>query len=120
MRSIFFDRDGDATLWVLRNGRLVDADGNSIGYIDSDSVYDYNGSHRGWYEEGFIRDHDGACVCFLKGATGLSPILPITSIPPIPGIPEIEPIRPIKEIKPVKPIKQIAWSQYDPITLFRI
>lgn len=120
MKYTVFDKKGNPFLVLHQNGRLVSFDGKSIGFVDGDSVFDYNGRHRGWMEKGILRDHDGFCVGFLQGANDISPILPIPKIPPIPAIPEIEPIRPIKEIKPIKPIKQLDWSIFDPLSLFKL
>ena len=106
-----FGRNGEPFLILHENGRLVNFSGQNIGFCDEDSIYDYSGGrHRGWFENGVMRDHNGYCVGFLKGARDTaSPIFPIPRIPPIPAIPQIEPIR---------PIKQIGWSSFDPLSVF--
>ena len=121
MKTIIFDKDGNPILILHKNGRLVNFNGKSVGFLDGDSVFDYNGRHRGWFKNGVLRDHDGFCVGFTKRAKDSSvPVFPITKIPPIPSIAEIEPIRPIKSAKPIKPIKKLSWSNFDPISLFKI
>src|SRR5216684_6281569 len=94
-----YDRSGIPTLRVTDRGRLLFFDGQSAGFLYNEHVYDYNGSHRGWYEKGILRDHSGHCVGFgvSVGATP-HPILPIKRIKPIPGISRIEPIRSIRAI----------------------
>jgi len=120
MNAVIFDKNGNPILILHKNGRLVNFGGNSVGFWDGDSVFDYNGRHRGWLEKGIMRDHDGFCVGFFNGANDTSPILPIPKIPPIPAIAEIEPIRPIQDIKPIKPIKQMDWSVFDIVSLFKL
>ena len=114
-----FDSNGEPSLILHENGRLVSFNGQNIGFCDEDSVYDYGGGHRGWFENGVLRDHDGYCIGFLRGARDTSsPVFPVPQVPPVPEIPQIEPIRPVKEIKPIKPVKQMVWSSFDPISVF--
>jgi hypothetical protein len=120
VQAIIFNKHGNPSLILHQNGHLISFSGKSVGFLDGDSVFDYNGRHRGWFEKGILRDHDGFCVGFLQGSRDISPLLPITKISSIPAIPEIEPIRPIKEIKPIKPIKQLNWSIFDPLSLFKL
>ena len=121
MKKIIFDQYGNPTLILHKNGRLVSFNGQSIGFLDGDSVYDYNGRHRGWLKEGVLRDHDGSCVGFTREARkSFVPIFPITKIVPIASIVAIEPIRPIKSIKPIRPIKKLSWSIFNPLSLFNL
>ncbi|OGI17017.1 MAG: hypothetical protein A3J63_03230 [Candidatus Moranbacteria bacterium RIFCSPHIGHO2_02_FULL_40_12b] len=121
MKVTIFDKNGNPSLVLLKNGRLVNFDGRSIGFLYGNSVYDYNGSHRGWLESGVLRDHDGYCVGVVRGARTIStPIFPVTKVAPVIGITEIEPIKPIKAIKPVSPIKKIGWSDFSPLSLFNL
>lgn len=100
----------------VRESRIVDLKGKSLGFISQDSIYDYNGHHKAWFIGGVVRDHKGAIVGFTKNAQ-IPGILPLKALSPISPINEIEPIRPIKSIKPIRPIFGNAWSNKDLIKL---
>ena len=44
--------------------------GEAIAYIHEISVYNYEGKHLGFFKDGWIRDNNGKCVLFTKGAIG--------------------------------------------------
>ena len=116
-----FGRDGEPFLILHPNGRLVMFNGRNVGFWERDSIFDYGGQHRGWFENGVLRDHNGRCVGFLKGAKdNPSPFFPFPRISPFPQFPQFEPFRPIVKIKPAKPIKQITWSPFDPLSIFML
>lgn len=50
--DVIYDEAGQPALRLLADGRLVDFHGKSIGFVDSGSVYNYQGRHCGWYEAG--------------------------------------------------------------------
>lgn len=110
-------RAGTVELW-LKVGRLLTLEGTSAGFIVGRAVYDYNGSQRGVFVNGVIRDHAGGVVGHIDRAPGLTIIPAIPSIPPIPPIPEIEPLRPIPEIARIPAIPQLAWSHLSLEELF--
>lgn len=117
--TTIYDRFGYPELRLLENGRLVTFQGHSAGFLKGDGVYNYNGKHVGWYENGILRDHFGNVVGFDENPTDYpSPILPIQFIKPIPAIEEVEQIRPVTQIPPIKPIKTFQWSVFTPINLF--
>ena len=116
-----YNQYGEPRLRLLENDRLVDFDGKSIGFIDDEDIYDYNGNHRGWYIGGLLRDHNGDCVGFGEEVTDTRySFLPFKDFGPFPGFVEFEPFRPFKELAPYKPFFTIDWSTYDPISLFMI
>jgi hypothetical protein len=115
-----YDANGSAKLIILSNGRLVDFSGNSIGFIKSKHVYDYNGTHRGFFEGGILRDHFGCCVGFTGNATDSPhPFFPLKYLSPLPCLPSLEPLRPLTELPPLPSIKNMSWSSYNPLSLFR-
>lgn len=115
----FYDRYGfPKILLLVREVRFVDKLGNPLGYIIEDKLYNYNGLHCGWIENGVIRDKQGYVAGFRYNANDSpSPILPIPQIPPIPRIPRIPPIPRIPRVANIKPIKKFNWS---PINLENI
>lgn len=119
--DVIYSKEGIPLLRVFGNGRLVNFNGKSIGFLDNDNVYDYNGNHRGWFIEGILRDHEGNCVGFGEyvGKT-LHPFLPFKQFRPFSSFVEFEPFRPFKNFTPLKPFFNIDWSEYDPISMFKI
>jgi len=119
--DIIYNSFGSPVLRLLSNGRLVDYNGKSIGFIEEDCVYDYNGVHVGWYIDGIFRDHNGCCVGFGNDVQLTPhPLLPIKQICPISGFIEFEPFRPFRGFPPLKPVFFMGWSSYNPISIFKI
>jgi hypothetical protein len=112
-----YDGNGTPCLQLFQNGRLVLFSGQSAGFLYKEHVYDYNGSHRGWYERGILRDHTGACVGFGEAPAGIHPLLPLKRLRPLAGLTQLEPLRPLRSVPPLKPLAQIAWSNLDPLDL---
>jgi hypothetical protein len=112
-----YDRYGNPRLQVFDNGRLVLFNGQSAGFLYKEHVYDYNGSHRGWYEQGILRDYAGACVGFGEVVKSIHPLLPLKKLKPLPGLTHLEPLRPLRALPPLKPLRRMAWSRLNPIEL---
>lgn len=116
---VIYDLAGFPTFSILRNGRIVDFDGLSIGFIFETHVYDYNGNHRGFFEEGILRDHDGCVVGYSDNVTSLiHPPLHLRQLLPPRLSEELEPLRPFMEIPPLKPLYKYEWSSVSPYELF--
>lgn len=118
---IIYDYEGIPEFLILKNGRIVDLNGTSIGFIRSIHVYDYIGNHRGFLEGGILRDHEGFTVGFADNVTSLEhPILPIKQLSPLKPLVELEPLRPFTELPPLKPIYQYEWSDLTLYELFEL
>jgi hypothetical protein len=115
-----FDKQGTAKLWlIIDEARFVDADGNSIGYLEPDGAcYDYKGKHRGWYYDGIMRDVRGEPAGFSENATGPTPALPITRGASAPFARSITPGRPRNGYVTLKPRESRKWSLLDPVMMF--
>ena len=115
-----YDKQGTAKLWlIVDEGRFVDADGNSIGYIEHDgSCYDYKGKHRGWYYGGIMRDVRGEPAGFSENATGPTPALPTTHGATAPFARSIPPGRPRNGYTSMRPRESRRWSLLDPVMMF--
>ena len=115
-----FDKQGTAKLWLISNeARFVDADGNSIGYLESDGgCYDYKGKHRGWYYDGIMRDVKGEPAGFSENSSGPSPVLPITRGATAPFAQSIAPVKPRNGYSSLRPRESRKWSLLDPVTMF--
>jgi len=116
---VIYDSAGIPTFRILRNGRIVDFNGLSIGFIFDTHVYDYNGNHRGFFEEGILRDHDGFVVGYSDSVTSpVHPPFPLRQLLPPRLSEELEPLRPFLEIAPLKPLGKYEWSSITPYELF--
>jgi hypothetical protein len=108
---------GQVELWLYED-RLLALNGQSVGFIHEEHVYDYNGIHRGRLMSGVLRDHAGAVVGFTPSATGLMPIRPFLHLRPLAPLRSLEPLRPLRSFTPFRPFDQISWSQMSPLALF--
>ena len=118
--GVIYDKSGQAKLMVLTDGRILDFEGRSIGFLDSVNAYNYRGFHCGWYEDGILRDQNGDCVGFCDlAADTMHPSLPPKIVRPIHNLIEVEPLRPEIKISPPKPLKTANWSKSTPLVLFR-
>src|ERR1700730_5066761 len=117
--DVIYDRLGRPVLCLFSNGRFVDFRGNSIGFLVRDNAYDYNGFHRGWYEDGILRDHRGNVSGFGErvGATPHS-LLPLKQLKPLPALTKLEPLRPLPSLPPLKPLYRLSWSSVGPLEVF--
>ena len=118
---IIYNFEGMPEFIILKSGRIVDFSGISIGFIRTIHVYDYNGNHRGFFEGGILRDHEGFTVGFADNVTSPKhPILPIKQLLPLKPLAELEPLRPFTELPPLKPFYQYEWSDLTPFELFEL
>ena len=120
-KLIIYDSEGMPTLIILRNGRIIDFNGLSIGFIKGIHVFDYNGNHRGFFEGGILRDHEGFTVGFTDDVYNQAcPMLPLKKMPPLIPLAEPEPLRPFTEIPPFKPSYKSKWAEISPFELFEL
>jgi hypothetical protein len=119
--SILYDSNGNPVFRILENNKIVDFEGRRIGFIKGDDVYDYNGSHRGFYEAGILRDHWGNTVAFGdRVSSGSHPLFPLRKCPKFSRVVDLEPLLPLAELPPWKPLKTMKWSDLDPMQLFNL
>jgi hypothetical protein len=107
-----YDHTGSVVGWLGSGGRVMDLAGGSAFWIaDPGHVYDYDGQHRGWWNDGHWRGHDGGVVVWIRGARNLGVMPPLPQLPPLPPLPSLEPLRPIPSIPPLRPLNAMAWSR---------
>lgn len=85
--------------------------GKPVAYFDNSAVYAYNGKQLGWFENGWIRDLDGRCVFFTRGASGFGPLKPLTKLEPLKSLKQVKPMKFVKQDRKVRSVDQMAWSQ---------
>ena len=107
----FYDKNGKPIAYTEDGEHIYLFTGKPVAYIYQNTVYGFNGHQFGWFENGWIRDLQGACAFYTAIAVG-GPIKPIKQIKPIKSIKGIKPIKSIKQIRKIKPIFSYGWSAY--------
>src|SRR5437867_12584695 len=75
--DVIWDENGAARYRILKDTRIVDFDGHNIAWLDEQgNIIDYEGRHRGFYENGVMRDPE----CKVDGL-GQDPAGPHPSLP---------------------------------------
>lgn len=118
--DVIYDRYGRPIYRLMNNGRIVTFFGESVGFLKSDSLYNYEGKHVGWYSHGLIRDHQGQVVGFGQNVTdGIKPFLPFKQFKPFASLVGYEPYRPLTEFEPFRPFKSFYWSDIELENIFK-
>lgn len=68
MSYVFYSKSGNPFAYTEDNCHIFHFKGEPLAYIYEGSVYSYKGNHLGFYLDGWIRDNDGLCIFFTKGA----------------------------------------------------
>lgn len=102
----FYDKNGTPTLYYNENkNAFFSYNGQPFFYLKRDfsntdtHVYDFNGKHIGWYDQGKLYNNNGDIFLFTQTAG----VIVILKLEPIKGIEQILPIKPIEELPPIKP-----------------
>lgn len=109
MDVTFYDSDGAPIAYSSDDEYIYLYSGEPVAYLSDGSVYSYNGSHLGRFENGWIYDNSGYAVFFTENASG-GPIRPVREIKPVKSVREIKPIKSVKEIRPLRPTRSLSWS----------
>jgi hypothetical protein len=105
----FHDRNGNARIYSDDGINFYTWGGRPAAYLAGDNVYLYNGRHVGWFSNGCMYGHDGACMLFQQGARG-GPLKPLLNLKPLKGLKELLPLKSIRELAPLKPIFGSDWG----------
>jgi hypothetical protein len=113
--DVIWDENGTARYRLLKDHRIVDFDGQNIAWMDDDGfIYDYNGHYKAFYENGILRDPEGAVIGQGQDPAGPKPVLPNKGLIPEASRPEKPPTKPkVKKDKdsPKKPEASLLWSK---------
>src|SRR5438128_10146228 len=72
--DVIWDENGAARYRILKDTRIVDFDGHNIDWLDEHgNIIDYEGRHRGFYENGGLRDIEGKVARLGHGRVGRRP-----------------------------------------------
>lgn len=102
MEFMLYDAGGRPIAYCDDGRHLYAFSGAPLAYLDGESVYAFQGHHLGWWDRGWVRDHQGACVFFTDAAEGAGPILPTTHPRPAKGAKHAPPARAYKLPKPMR------------------
>ena len=113
--DVIWDENGTARYRLLKDHRIVDFDGQNVAWMDDDGfIYDYNGHYKAFYENGILRDPEGAVIGQGQDPAGPKPVLPNKGLIPEATRPEKPPTKPkVKKDKdsPKKPEASLLWSK---------
>ncbi len=111
--DVLWDENGNARYRILKSGRMVDFDGHALGWIDEEgNIFDYKeGRQLAFYENGILRDVDGAVVGLGQEPVGAKPVLPSKGLIPEATDPVPEPKRPKPKKVAKKPSPSLLWSK---------
>ena len=121
MEKIIFDKKGNPSLRIENDNFLSSLTrGFYVGYIEEDRVHDFNGTQRGWFKNGVLRDLSGECVGFVSGANGKFHLkfLPLKRV--VKKIFKLAepPLKPVSQEYPFKkPEFKKEWADKNPTTL---
>jgi hypothetical protein len=109
MDITFYDQDGTPVAYTGDRQHIYLYSGRPVAYLSDGSVYAYTGKHLGWFNKGWVRDHEGFCVFFTADARG-GPMKPMKKMKPMKGIKGMKPMKGMKQMKPMRAMEHSSWS----------
>ena len=110
--DVIWDENGTARYRILKDLRLVDFEGRNLAWLDDKgNVFDYTGHPKGFYENGILRDKDGAVVGLGMDPVGAHPVLNNKGLIPMSTNPPPEQKRPKPQKILAKPLPGLLWSR---------
>jgi hypothetical protein len=110
MELTFYDLRGRSVAYCDDARHIYAFSGVPLAYLDGDSVFGFDGQHLGWWDRGWVRDHQGAWVFFTDNSTGNGPALPVKQPRPAKGFKNMPPTPAFKHLKPVRVADGLGWS----------
>jgi hypothetical protein len=114
----FYNKNGNPIAYTDDHVHIYLFSGKPAAYLDEDTVYGFNGKHIGWFENGWIRDLNGACVFFTESSTDSGLVKPVKHICPVKCVKHVLPVKCVKQIKRVRSINQLNWSIHSDESFF--
>jgi hypothetical protein len=115
----FYDALGRPVAYCDDGRHVYEFSGLPRAYLDGDSVYAFDGQHLGWWDRGWIRDHQGACVFFTDAARG-GPPTTARQASPAKGYKNIPPKPAFQHLKPAPVANSLAWSSRSGLQFFQL
>lgn len=110
MSFIFYNKRGTPMVYTDNNTDIFYFTGEAIAYIHEMSVFSYEGKHLGFFKDGWIRDNNGKCVLFTKGAIG-GPEKRMKDIAPVISQKGNIPSKKTREHKKIELIINQEWTE---------
>jgi hypothetical protein len=114
---VLYDATASAAAFVASDTLTLHLwSGEPIAYLERDpvgdsfSVYSPYGAHLGWFDEGFLWDHEGRIVAFTEGALEVAVRAPPRGENRFAQLPLLK--RP-REEAPLRPLWRYTWSQQE-------
>jgi hypothetical protein len=94
--------------------------GEPVAFVEKMGVFSFDLIHLGWYEDGWLRDHDGKCVALTEPPGKSGPNPPKIKARPEPPMDKKEPPEKpeVKEL-PRRPAKKALWSETSDVEFFK-
>jgi hypothetical protein len=105
-----YGRTGRVYAWLHETGKIYGLRGENLAFVDTDSVFAWNGAHIGWWQDGHLRDRSGCVAFFTAEARNLGVTRPVRAVRPVKPVRAVSPVKPVKAVKPARPVKRSAWS----------
>lgn len=102
-----FDNNGSPIAYVADDGNatIYMWDGTAVAYIREEHVYGFNGVHLGWFDNGVVRDSQGAPVGFVKQMCPK-----VTSVEPVKKEKKVKKTKSARKVAPVRPVDKTSTS----------
>ena len=107
----FYDKMGKPIAYTEDGEHIYLFTGKPVAYIYENTVYGFNGHQFGWFENGWIRGLQGACVFYTENASG-GPVKPVKQVKPVKSVKWVKPVKGVKAVRRVKPVFSYSWSPY--------
>jgi hypothetical protein len=115
-----FDRVGQPVAYLEGKDDIFLFKGTAAGYINMGAVYNYQGEHLGWFENGWVRDTKGRCVFFTNNVTKEGPLLPTKHVEPVKGLKQVKPMKSAKRPLHPKIMSSFLWSDESGEKFFKL
>lgn len=107
----FYDHIGRPVAYIEDGEHIYTFSGKPCAYLyEGKYVYKYDGHHIGWFENGWVRDLEGACVFFTENAGNAGLAKPFRQFKPFKSFKQLKPMKCIREIPRMKTVNMMKWS----------
>ena len=107
--TTFYDKSGRPVVYCHDEVHVYAFSGEPLAYFRTNSVYSFNGSHVGWYLNGWIYDREGFALVFSEKSRG-GPLRPLKKLKPLRSLRMLRPLKSIRENRPLRPLLRSQWS----------
>lgn len=110
MNIYFFDFKGQPVAYSEDGLHLYLFSGQAVAYLQGELIYDYEGRHLGWFQDGWVMDPDGNYVYFTDAAEGEPAKKPRKIMPSLKSMKLSAPMKKKRDLPSPKPMRTLNWS----------